>query len=46
MLYLSARNSEKKRRKELQMTWLGAAEVQLGLGHQIVRWCTGQCPVR
>jgi hypothetical protein len=33
MFYLSARNSEKKRRKELQMTWLGAAEVQLGLAH-------------
>jgi hypothetical protein len=29
MFYLSARNSEKKRRKELQMTWFGAAEVQL-----------------
>jgi hypothetical protein len=39
MFYLSARNSEKKRRKELQMTWLGAAEVQLGLAHQTIRWC-------
>jgi hypothetical protein len=46
MFYLSARNSEKKRRKELQMTWLGAAEVQLGLAHWTVWWCTGQCPVR
>jgi hypothetical protein len=26
MFYLSARNSEKKRRKELQMTWLGAPD--------------------
>jgi hypothetical protein len=37
MFYLSARNSEKKRRKGLQMTWLGAAEVQFGLAHQTVR---------
>jgi hypothetical protein len=37
MFYLSARNSEKKRRKELQVTWLGAAEVQLGLAHRTVR---------
>jgi hypothetical protein len=28
------------------MTWLGAAEVQLGLAHRTVRWCTGQCLVR
>jgi hypothetical protein len=35
-----------KRRKELQKTWLGAAEVQLGLAHRTVRWGTGQCPVR
>jgi hypothetical protein len=46
MFYLSARNSEKKRRKELQMTWLGAAKVLLGLAHRTVRWCTGQCLVR
>jgi hypothetical protein len=46
MFYLSARNSEKKRRKELKMTWLGAAKVQLGLAHRTIRWCTGQCPVR
>jgi hypothetical protein len=46
MFYLSARNSEKKTRKELQMTWLGAAEVQLGLAHRTVRWCTRQCLVR
>jgi hypothetical protein len=37
MFYLNARNSEKKRRKELQMTWLGAAKVQLGLAHRTVR---------
>jgi hypothetical protein len=29
----------------MQKTWMGAAEVQLGLAHQTVRWCTGQCPV-
>jgi hypothetical protein len=45
MFYLSARNGEKKRRKELQMTWLGAAKVQLGLAHRTVRWHTGHCPV-
>jgi hypothetical protein len=37
MFYLSARNSEKKRRKELQMTWLSVAEVQLGLAHRTIR---------
>jgi hypothetical protein len=37
MFYLSVRNSEKNRRKELQKTWLGAAEVQLGLAHRTVR---------
>jgi hypothetical protein len=37
---------EKKKRKELQVTWLCAAEVQLSLAHRTVRWCTGQCPVR
>jgi hypothetical protein len=46
MFYLSARNSEKKRRKDLQMTWLATAKVLLGLAHRTVRWCTGQCPVR
>jgi hypothetical protein len=46
MFYLNARNSEKKRRKELQMNWLGTAEVQLGLAHRTVRWGTGQPPVR
>jgi hypothetical protein len=30
----------------MQKTWLSAAEVQLGLAHRTVRWCTGQCPVR
>jgi hypothetical protein len=30
----------------LKETWLSAAEVQLGLAHRTVRWCTGQCPVR
>jgi hypothetical protein len=30
----------------LQKTWLGAAEVQLGLAHRTVQWCTGQCSVR
>jgi hypothetical protein len=30
----------------LQKTWLCAAEVQLGLAHRTVRWCTRQCPVR
>jgi hypothetical protein len=29
----------------LQKTWLCAAEVQLGLAHRTVQWCTGQCPV-
>jgi hypothetical protein len=38
MFYLSARNSEKKRRKDLQMTWLGTAKVLLGLAHRSV-WC-------
>jgi hypothetical protein len=28
------------------MTWLGAAEVLLGLAHRTVRWGTGQCLVR
>jgi hypothetical protein len=37
MFYVSARNSEKNRRKELQKTWLGAAEVQLGLAHRTVQ---------
>jgi hypothetical protein len=46
MFYLSSRNSEKKRRKELQMTWLGIAKVLLGLAHRTVRWCTRQCSVR
>jgi hypothetical protein len=45
MFYLSARNSEKKRRKELQMTWLGAAEVQLGLAHRTVSGAPGWLPV-
>jgi hypothetical protein len=36
---LSARNREKKRRKELQVTWLYTAEVQLSLAHRTVR-CT------
>jgi hypothetical protein len=44
--YLSARNSEKRRRKETKKTWLGAAKTQLSLVHRTVRWCTGQCPVR
>jgi hypothetical protein len=26
----------------MQKTWLGAAEVQLGLAHRTARWCTGQ----
>jgi hypothetical protein len=43
---LSVRNREKKKRKELQVTWLCAAEVQLSLAHRTVRWCTGQCTVR
>jgi hypothetical protein len=30
----------------LQKTWLCAAKFQFGLAHRIVRWCTGQCPVR
>jgi hypothetical protein len=30
----------------MQKTWLGTAEVQLGLAHRTVRWYTGQCPVR
>jgi hypothetical protein len=30
----------------VQKTWLCAAEVQLGLAHRTVRWCTGQCPLR
>jgi hypothetical protein len=34
MFYLSARNSEKKIRKELQITWLGIAKVLLGLAHR------------
>jgi hypothetical protein len=34
---LSARNRERKKRKESQKTWLGAAEVQLGLAHWTVR---------
>jgi hypothetical protein len=37
---------ETEKRKVLQVTWLCAAEVQLSLAHQTVRWCTGQCPVR
>jgi hypothetical protein len=44
MFYLSARNSEKKTRKELQMTWLGAAEVQFGLAHRL-SGAPGQPPV-
>jgi hypothetical protein len=38
-------NREKKKREELQKTWLPKAEVQLGLAHRTVRWSTGQCPV-
>jgi hypothetical protein len=30
----------------MQKTWLGTAKVLLGLAHQTIRWCTGQCPVR
>jgi hypothetical protein len=41
MFYLSARNSEKKRRKDLQMTWLGTTKVLLAIIHRTVRWCTG-----
>jgi hypothetical protein len=43
---LSAGNREKKRRKEMRKSWLSIAKVQLGLAHQTVRWCTGQCLVR
>jgi hypothetical protein len=43
---LSARNREKKKRNEMQKTWLGTAKTQLSLAHRTVRWCTGQCPVR
>jgi hypothetical protein len=37
MFCLSARNREKKRRKELQVTWLCTAEVQLSLAHRTLR---------
>jgi hypothetical protein len=30
----------------LQKTWLCAAKFQFDLAHRIVRWCTGQCPMR
>jgi hypothetical protein len=40
---LSAGNREKKRRKEMQKSWLSTAKVQLGLAHRTVRWCTRQC---
>jgi hypothetical protein len=42
---LSARNREKKRRKEMQKTWLGTTEVQLGLAHRTVFGAPGQPPV-
>jgi hypothetical protein len=45
MFYLSARNSEKKRRKEFQMTWLGAAKTQLNLAHRTVSGAPGWPPV-
>jgi hypothetical protein len=46
MFCISARNRVEKKRTELEKTWLCAAKLQLGLAHQTVRWCTGQCPVR
>jgi hypothetical protein len=30
----------------MEKTWLCVAKLQLGLAHQTVWWCTGQCPVR
>jgi hypothetical protein len=42
---LSARNGEKKRRKEIPNTWLGTAKVQLGLAHRTVSGAPGQPPV-
>jgi hypothetical protein len=46
---LSAGNRKKKRKEEMNWitkVWLPTAEVQLGLAHRTVRWCTGQCLVR
>jgi hypothetical protein len=34
------------RRKELEKDLALCSQLQLGLAHQTVRWCTGQCPVR
>jgi hypothetical protein len=34
---LSVRNRQKKKRKEMQKTWLGTAKLQLGLAHRTVR---------
>jgi hypothetical protein len=42
---LSARNSAKKRRFELEKSWQSSANTSSGLAHRTVRWCTGQCPV-
>jgi hypothetical protein len=43
--YLSARNTAKKRRFELEKSWQSTANNSLGLTHRTVRWCTGHCPV-
>jgi hypothetical protein len=45
IVYLSARNSAKKRRFELEKSWLSTANTSSTLAHWTVRWCTGQCPV-
>jgi hypothetical protein len=33
-------------RKELEKDLALCSQLQLGLAHRTVRWCTGQCPVR
>jgi hypothetical protein len=38
---LSARNREKKKRKEMQKTWLGTAKTQLSLAHRTVSGAPG-----
>jgi ferredoxin-thioredoxin reductase catalytic subunit len=38
--------TEKRRKQRVAKDLLFTAEVQLGLAHRTVRWCTGKCPVR
>jgi hypothetical protein len=45
-MYLSARNRAKMKKKRIGRELAMCSQLQLGLAHQTVRWCTGQCPVR